>query len=184
MEKGLALLCGNDIPSELIFKPIAQIAGCGGSVFVVDGENSFRSYLIARYARALTLDPRFALANVHISRAFTCYQLVETVSRLGCRADTTGCAGIVCLGLLETFYDEDITMPEAQRLLRDVSVHLKSLADRFPVFVMVRPPRSKVRNRLVLIQVLAHGADAVRVVPSHPQSQLPAQIPLTLKPGR
>ena len=58
MEKGLALLCGNDIPSELIFKPVAQIAGCGGSVFVVDGENSFRSYLIARYARALTLDPR------------------------------------------------------------------------------------------------------------------------------
>ena len=184
MEKGLALLCGNDIPSELIFKPIAQIAGCGESVFVVDGENSFRSYLIARYARAMNLDPRLTLANVHISRAFTCYQLVETVSRLNCRTDATDGAGIVCLGLLETFCDEDITLPEAQRLLRDVSAHLKSLADRFLVLVTVRPPRSKARNRLVLIQALAHGADAVRIVPSHPQSQLPAQIPLTLKSGR
>ena len=43
---------------------------------------------IARYARALNLDPRLTLANVHIARAFTCYQLVETVSRLNGRADT------------------------------------------------------------------------------------------------
>jgi hypothetical protein len=132
----------------------------------------------------MNLDPRLTLANVHISRAFTCYQLVETVSRLDRRADTTGCAGIVCLGLLETFYDEDITLSEAQRLLRDVIAHLKSLANRLPVFVTVRPPREKVRNRLVLIQMLAHGADIVRIVPLHPQSKLPAQIPLTLKSGR
>ena len=64
MENGLALICGTDIPSELIFKPIAQLAGLGNPVYVVDGDNSFRSYLIARYARTMRLDPHLALAQV------------------------------------------------------------------------------------------------------------------------
>ena len=55
MEKGIAVLCGAEIPSELISKPIAQIVGQGRLVFVVDGDNSFRSYPIARYARELNL---------------------------------------------------------------------------------------------------------------------------------
>ena len=49
---------------------------------------SFRSYPIARYARDLKLDPRLALAQVQVSRAFTCYQLAEIVERLSHRAET------------------------------------------------------------------------------------------------
>ena len=48
MEHGIALICGAGIPSGLIFKPIAQLAGSGQPVYVVDGDNSFRSYHIAR----------------------------------------------------------------------------------------------------------------------------------------
>ena len=69
MENGLALICGTEIPSELVFKPIARLAGLGSLVYVVDGDNSFRSYLIARYARVMRLDPRLALAQVQVSRA-------------------------------------------------------------------------------------------------------------------
>jgi hypothetical protein len=83
MENGLALICGAEIPRGLIFKPIAQLAGSGQPVYVVDGDNVFRSYHIARYARDLKLDPRLALAQVQVSRAFTCYQLVEIMERLG-----------------------------------------------------------------------------------------------------
>ena len=209
MENGIALLCGAEIPGRLIFKPIAQLAGLGRPVHVVDGDNAFRSYLIARYAREMQLDPRLALAQVQVSRAFTCYQLAEIVERLSRRADTADCAGvdcagvdcagvdcagvdcagvdcagIVCLGLLGTFYDEDVAWPEAQRLLQEVIKHLKLLAARWPVIVTVRPPPAKAPSRLGLIQVLMQQADMVRILQPDPRYELPAQIPLRLRTGK
>jgi hypothetical protein len=184
MEKGIALLCGAEIPGGLIFKPIAQLAGSGRPVYVVDGDNSFRSYLIARYAREMNLDPRLALANVQVSRAFTCYQLAERVKRLSEQADTPNCTGIVCLGLLGTFYDEDVALSEAQRLLQEVIAYLKVLADRCLVLVTVRPPPSKARSRMRLAQALMQQADAIRLWQSTQGDESPAQIPLILNSGR
>jgi hypothetical protein len=184
MENGIALICGAEIPSGLIFKPIAQLAGSGQPVYVVDGDNVFRSYPIARYARDLKLDPRLALAQVQVSRAFTCYQLAEIVERLSRRADTINCAGIVCLGLLGTLYDEDVALPETQRLLQEVITHLKSLAERWPVLVTGRPPLSKARNRMGLIQVLMQQADVVRLLQLDPSYERSVQIPLRLSSGK
>jgi hypothetical protein len=184
MENGLALLCGAHITSELIFKPIAQLASSGRPVYVVDGDNSFRSYHIARYAHDLKLDPRLALAQVQVSRAFTCYQLAEIVERLSHRAETLRCAGIVCLGFLGTLYDEDVAWPEAQRLLREVIAHLKLLAERWPVIVTVRPPSAKARNRLVLIQLLMQHIDVVRILEPNRLCPRTVQIPLRLSSGK
>ncbi len=184
METGLALLCGVHIPSEFIFKPIAQLAGSGRPVYVIDGDNSFRSYLIARYARHLKLDPRLALAQVQVARAFTCYQLAEIVERLSRRAATLNGAGLVCLGLLGTLYDEDVASPEAQRLLQEVIAHLKALAQRWPVLVTVRPPSAKAHNRLGLIQVLMRQADMVHVLPSTARTESSHQLPLPLASGQ
>jgi len=194
VENGLALLCGTDIPSELVFKPIARLAGLGSPLYVVDGDNSFRSYLIARYARAMSLDPRLALTQVQVSRAFTCYQLAAIVERLSRRVDTANCvgadcvsvncAGIVCLGLLGTFYDEDVAWPEAQRLLQEVITCLKSLAKRRLVLVTVCPPSSRAHNRSGLIQSLMQQADFVQILPLDPPARLPTQVPLGLKAGK
>ncbi len=184
MEKGIALLGGAEIPSELIFKPIAQMAGRGRLVFVVDGDNSFRSYRIARYAREMNCDPGRTLANVQVARAFTCYQLAEIVKRLSAHVDAASCAGIVCLGLLGTFYDEDVALSEAQRLLQEVVAHLKVLADRCLVLVTVRPPPSKTRSRLGLAQALMQQADAIRLWQPDQGDGPPAQIPLRLNSGR
>ena len=178
MDKGIALICGAKIPNELIFKPIVHIAGSGSPVYVIDGDNSFRSYLIARYARHMHFDPRLALAQVQVSRAFTCYQFAAIVERLNHRADTIHCAGIICLGLLGTFYDEDVAWPEAQRLLLEVLTHLKSLSERWLVVVTVRPPPSKVRNRLGLMQTLIQQADVIRILPADPGYGRLAQLPL------
>ena len=170
--------------SELIFKPIAQLAGLGRPVYVVDGDNSFRSYHIARYARDLRLNPRLALTQVQVSRAFTCYQLAAIVERLSRRADTINCAGIVCLGLLGTLYDEDVAWPEAQRLLQEVMTHLKPLAERRLVLVTVRPPPSKARNRIGLIHTLMQQADVVRILQPDPRYARSVQIPLRLSSGK
>ena len=184
MENGIALLCGAHVPSGLIFKPIAQLAGSGRPVYVVDGDNLFRSYRIARYAREMNLDPRRALAQVQVSRAFTCYQLAEIVERLNRRVDTINCAGIICLGLLGTLYDEDVAFPEAQRLLQEVMTHLKLLAERWPVIVTVRPPSSKAQNRLGLVQLLMQHADVIRILEPDSRYDRSVQIPLRLSSGK
>ena len=189
MENGLALLCGVHLPSELVFKPLAQLAGSGRPVYVVDGDNVFRSYHIARFARDLKLDPRLALAQVQVSRAFTCYQLVEIIERLSHRANTAdgvglNCAGIVCLGLLGTLYDEDVKWPEAGRLLQEVIIHLKALAERGPVIVTARPPATRAQNRLGLLQVLMQQADVVRIVESDRRDERSVQLPLRLRSGQ
>jgi len=152
-------------------------------VYVVDGDNAFRSYPIARHARDLKLDPRLALTQVQVSRAFTCYQLAAIVERLNHRAETLRCAGIVCLGLLGTLYDEDVAWPEAQRLLREVIAHLKLLAERWPVIVTVRPPSAKTQNRLGLIQLLMQQVDVVRILEPDRRYPRTVQIPLRLSSG-
>jgi hypothetical protein len=183
MENGIALICGAEISNGLIFKPIAQLAGSGQPVYVVDGDNVFRSYRIARYAREMNLDPRLVLAQVQVARAFTCYQLVAIVERLSRRVETLSCASLVCLGLLGTLYDEDVAWPEAQRLLREVIAHLKVLAERWPVIVTVRPPSSKAQNRLGLIQLLMQQVDVVRILEPDRRYPRTVQIPLRLSSG-
>jgi hypothetical protein len=183
MDTGLALLYGVHLPGELVFKPIAQVAGSGRPVYVVDGDNSFRSYRIARYARELKLDPRLALAQVQVSRAFTCYQLAAITKRLSRRAETLNCSGIVCLGLLGTLYDEDVVWPEAQRLLQEVIAHLKVLAKCCPVIVTVRPPSARAQNRLGLIQVLMEQVDVVRTLEPASRYERATQISLRLSSG-
>lgn len=177
MDTGLALIYGIDISGELIFKPIVQLAAHDRSIFVVDGENSFRSYRIARYAREMKLDSRTVLSNVRVSRAFTCYQLTELIVKLS-RLNIDHCAGIICLGLLGTFYDEDVTLAEARRLLHEAIVQLKSLAEQVPVLITVRPPSVKVKDRLSLVNMLMQHVDEVRVLPSaeRPSSQLQLQL--------
>ena len=189
METGLALLYGVHIPSELVFKPIAQLAGSGQSVYVIDGDNSFRSYRIAHYARDLHRDPRLTLAHVQVSRAFTCYQLAAITERLSRRATATdgidlNCAGIICLGLLGTLYDEDVAWSEAQRLLHEVIAHLKTLAEHCPVIVTVRPPSATAQNRLGLIQVLMQQANVVRILEPDVRYERSTQLPLSLNSGK
>src|SRR5512135_2227457 len=183
MDTGLSLLYGVKIPAELIFKPIAQIAGHDRLVFVVDGENSFRAYLIARYARELRLSVQRTLSHVKVSRAFTCYQLTELVIKLG-RLETGQCAGIVCLGLLGTFYDEDVNLPEAQRLLQQVIAQLEALAKRLPILITVRPPASTGQDRTRLVDVLLQHANTLHVLRDEPAGDRPIQIQLALKAGR
>jgi hypothetical protein len=174
MENGIWLLCGADIPAELIFKPIAQLAARGAAVFVVDGDNSFRSYALARAARAMDINPPRVLAAVKLSRAFTCYQLAELVTTKLGRFDHTECVAIVCLGLIGTFYDEDVSLPEAQRLLQSVIASIKTLSQNFPILITLRPPPAKARNRAALVRALIECADSVRVLEPGAAGALPA----------
>lgn len=177
MQKGIALLIGAEIPSESIFKPMAQITGYGHQLYALDGDNSFRSYQISRYARELGLNPRDALNNVQVARAFTCYQMADLINRLRHHASMYS-AGIVCLGLLWMFYDEDVSVPDARRLLHSVIQDLKALSQRLSILITVRPPPQKTAGRIEFVNELMRQADWIRAFNPIAQNALP--IPLTL----
>ncbi len=54
-------------------------SGLGSSIIFVDGGNMFDPYAIAEIASGYGLDPKDALEKIHISRAFTAYQLSSLI---------------------------------------------------------------------------------------------------------
>src|SRR4030042_2797370 len=83
-----------------------------GQVRLVDAGNCFDGSGLARQLRQQTSYWQAALERVSVARAFTCYQvetlLTEAVADL---------SPVLVLNLLDTFYDENVKLPERLRLL-------------------------------------------------------------------
>ena len=100
-------------------------------VLFLDGANSFDPYLLTKTARRAGLVPEELLSRVHISRAFTFHQMQAlVVERLasGFREFNTNVA--IVSGLLDTFYDQDVSFGEAYDLLETTMAELARLAER------------------------------------------------------
>ncbi|MBI3078330.1 MAG: hypothetical protein HYY85_15300 [Deltaproteobacteria bacterium] len=144
---------------ELCFRLLAR----GEPVVLVDGGNSFDPYLLTRLAQEVELDPRALLERIHVSRTFTCHQLQALIldavepalTRVHGRA-------LVCSGLLETLYDEDVPTPEVWRIFRRIEARLQELARRGHAVLLLCPwPPAGVRGRDGFIPALADQADYV-----------------------
>ena len=90
----------------------AQLAA-HGPLRVLDGGNQFNVYPVARSIRRHTPDLNAALQRIFLSRAFTCYQMAVMLNETAAAPVPT-----LALDLLATFYDENVTLIESQRLLR------------------------------------------------------------------
>jgi hypothetical protein len=179
----IALLYGNADLTHLALYGIARVAAEQCAVWVLDGGNSFDAYFVARLARSWSIAPEIVLSHIRLSRAFTCYQMSELITRrMDVAIKSFPSAAIVCLDLLETFYDEDVALTDAIRLVRTVSAHLSELAQRGNrILIMTREPRAGFRERMVLLDLLKASAhqvervdepatvDASRVAPTQPQ---------------
>lgn len=144
---------------ELCFRLLAR----GEPVVFVDGGNSFDPYLLTRLAQEVGLDPRALLDHIHVSRTFTCHQLQALIldavepalTRVHGRA-------LVCSGLLETLYDEDVPTPEVWRIFRRIEARLQELARRGHAVLLLCPwPPAGVRGRDGFIPALADQANYV-----------------------
>ena len=133
---------------------LAARLSLNGTLRVLDGGNRFNIYPVARNIRRYTPELTGALARIHLSRAFTCYQMTVMLSE----AAADGLPTLV-LDFLSTFYDENVTLVESQRLLRECLPHLKRLSRRAPVVVGVKPPAPLCANRSVLVDLLVEQAN-------------------------
>ncbi len=149
----ILLLSGDDATARALYS-IARLAAENRAIYVLDGANKFDAYWIARLARGWGSAPEIALARVRLSRAFTCYQMRELIAR---KLNPPASSAIFCLRLLDTFYDEDVPLADAVRLLRQSLARLRALARAGAIVVMTaRAPAA--RARVVLWNVVRQAA--------------------------
>ena len=143
----------------LVLQSLCLRASRGERLGVIVGDNRLNEYAMARLARARGFDPSAVLAQIEFSRPFTCHQLHHGVLDLvGERIGEW--RALYVLGLLETFWDEDIRYAEATHLLGQVLARLSQIAaQNRSVLVTLSPPPAET-TRLELIARVLDAADA------------------------
>jgi hypothetical protein len=108
----------------------------GVPIALVDGTNRFDVYYIAEFARKVTsqrlvnqrVTPEQLLRQIHVARAFTCYQMEATITeRLPAFLHRTHAPVAIIFGLLDTFYDDQAPLFEVKASLQRIIAALKGL---------------------------------------------------------
>ena len=90
----------------------------GGRLLWIDAGNNFDAYGISYFARRAGWDPKEILARVDVARPFNLFQL-ETMIRHKVPRRWRG-EPIVISDPMPLFYDKDVPVHEARRVLRGV----------------------------------------------------------------
>ena len=107
-------------------------------VIYIDGGLCANPYQIARYARMLELNQHTVLQHIHISRAFTVYQLSTLIQDLLEPAIQKHTPQTLIIGMFPALYlDKDIADTEAQILLKTNLKKLKELATTYNVITIL-----------------------------------------------
>ena len=138
---GLVLFTGHE--SVLPLSPLLclQYLSRGKPVVLVDGANAFNPYLLSDAARSQGLDHRRVLDAVHLSRVYTCHQLEALLTEHLQPAIAAFRPGaVLCLGLLDPLYDEDVPAAEAARIFRRLASAIREAAPRLPILAACPDP--------------------------------------------
>jgi hypothetical protein len=108
---------------------------------------------VGRLARASRVTPAQVLQQIHVSRAFTCHQMVRLVTDcLPSALRTYDARFVILAGPLDTLYDQSVPEPEARRLFRAMTEVLQHMVDQDVQILCVSPlapPESGGRSRFV-----------------------------------
>lgn len=119
-----------------------------GALRLLDGGNRLDVYkcslAVGQALGGRTADLPAVLERIHLSRAFTCYQLVALLKDTPVEPVPT-----LVLDLLSTFYDENVSADESLRLLQECIAHLHRLTRLAPVAVSLRPGPPESRPELL-----------------------------------
>jgi len=106
-------------------------------VIYIDAGMSVDPYRIAQYARRIEVSQREALEHVHISRAFTVYQLSTLIQDMLEQAIKRYKPQTLIIGRLPIFYlDSDVESKEAQTLLRANLHKIKELTKKYDLITI------------------------------------------------
>jgi hypothetical protein len=129
--KGLVLLSGPSPVYRLGLCAAVDRALAGEPVLYLAGANVFDPFLVGRLARASRVAPAHLLQQIHVSRAFTCHQMVRLVTDcLPSALRSYDARFVILAGPLDTLYDQSVPEPEAMRLFRAMTEALRHLVEQ------------------------------------------------------
>ena len=134
---------------------IAEL-GLRGAVTILDGGNRYRPYQVATFLRRKTVDISTVANRLFSRRAFACYEMNTLLS-------STPSLNHPCLilDLLNTFYDDHVSIHEAGRLLKSCLGQIQRLVLSGPVVLTLAPPLTD--ERAFLLEQVRAQADEVMI---------------------
>jgi len=134
---------------------IAEL-GLRGVVTILDGGNRYQPYQVATFLRRKTVDISSAANRLFSRRAFTCYEMNTLIG-------STPSLNHPCLilDLLNTFYDDHVSIHEAGRLLKSCLGQIQRLVLSGPVVLTLAPPLTD--ERAFLLEQVRAQADEVMI---------------------
>ena len=119
----------SNIPNQLCVNTYKTFEN---DVIYIDGGMSADPYKIAKYARRMEANQRETLEHVHISRAFTVYQLSTLIQDMLESTIKRYKPRTIIIERLPIFYlDSDVPEKEAQTLLRSCLHKLRELTTKY-----------------------------------------------------
>lgn len=95
---------------------------------LIDGSMRFNSYTLSALAQSFSLPPRSVLQRAHITRSFTAFQTEAAIKeKLPGFLRHTPCALIIIMGLLDTYYDDQIRPQECRQSLHRIFQALRQM---------------------------------------------------------
>mgnify|MGYP001013409809 FL=1 len=171
----ILLVMGEHAASNWMWELSAWLA-LQGNLRVLDAGNRFNAYPVAQAIRRQHQNPRVVLERIRLSRAFTCYQVDVLLEEWLPQPHPT-----LVFDLLATFYDENVNLPESQRLLRQVIWRLQQLSKLAPAVASTSLPATISDERMVLYAMLQAQARELRLqmeLYAVDRAQLPAPMSL------
>jgi len=128
-----------------------------GPLYMLDCGNRSNMYHVARELRPLTSDPAAMLANIRLSRAFTCFQVHALLEKLVPEAGVP----VLVMDLLSTFVDESVQLEESVLTFNRTMDCIERASLVTPVVVSAKPLLSISSPRLVLLAELKRRATRI-----------------------
>ena len=123
----------------------------GASIFI-DGGTTLNPYQIARVASEYQLRPQIVLSQVHISRAFTLYQLIAIITdHLEPMIQKKHPQTLIINAFPALFQDDDVRAHESITLLKKTLATLKDLTNTYQLVTLLSAPFSQRTRRYELV---------------------------------
>jgi hypothetical protein len=141
--------------AEIMAALIAELA-LHGPVTVLDAGNRFMAYRIAKLIRNKSLNVEQISKRIILRRAFTCYQVVSLLEGTHAFSHPH-----IILDLLQTFHDDQVSVPASRRLLNTCLKEIDRLRFAAPIVVSLAPAPAS--GKPFLVDDLCAQADEVFV---------------------
>ena len=114
-----------------------QLGGLGTDVVFVDGGNTFKLYRVSRIAQIHMLNPKQVLERIHISRAFTAYQMSTVIlEKLEETVNKHDAKLVVVSDIAGLYLDKDVPTAEAREVFSQLTAYLSKFAEEHRLIVV------------------------------------------------